>query len=116
MNTKDQTTYRIGQVGKLLNLPTYVLRFWEMEFSELKPAKTPSGQRIYSQADVEIVKMISHCRYNEKLTVEGTRSRLKSMTSETENVAKSTDYARYNVKSVLDEIKNGLQEILCDLK
>ena len=41
-------TYRIGEAARLLKLEGYVLRFWETEFEQLRPLRTPKGQRLYS--------------------------------------------------------------------
>ena len=43
----DKLYFRIGEVADLCRLPAYVLRFWESEFSQLKPTKGSTGQRMY---------------------------------------------------------------------
>ena len=48
----DKLYFRIGEVSRLCGLPTYVLRFWETEFPQLKPPKSNTGQRTYRRADV----------------------------------------------------------------
>ena len=47
--------YKIGEVSRMTKLPAYVLRFWESEFSFLKPKKSRGNQRLYVQRDVETV-------------------------------------------------------------
>jgi DNA-binding transcriptional MerR regulator len=49
----DKLYFKIGEVGEIAELPTYVLRFWETEFTRIKPKRTSSGQRLYSKNDVE---------------------------------------------------------------
>ena len=43
-----ERTYRIGEAARLLDLEGYVLRYWETEFAQLRPGRTPKGQRVYS--------------------------------------------------------------------
>ena len=47
--------YKIGEVSKISKLPAYVLRFWESEFSFLRPKKSRGNQRLYVQKDVDTV-------------------------------------------------------------
>lgn len=51
-------TYRIGEAARLLKLESYVLRFWETEFAQLRPVRTPKGQRLYSDADLVLLRRI----------------------------------------------------------
>ena len=51
-------TYRIGEAARLLKLEGYVLRFWETEFEQLRPLRTPKGQRLYSDADLVVLRRI----------------------------------------------------------
>lgn len=74
--TPDKLYLRIGEVSAATGLPTSVLRFWESEFAALAPRKSSSGQRLYSQKDVELVSEIKELLYAEKLTIEGARQRL----------------------------------------
>ncbi len=67
------TVYRIGEAAKLLNLKTYVLRFWETEFPQLVPDRAESGQRLYTEAHIELLQRIRHMLYEQGLTIEGAR-------------------------------------------
>ena len=70
-------TYKIGQAAKLLDVKPFVLRFWESEFKDvLVPVRTPSGQRAYTQGNVELVREIKRLLYDEGLTIEGAKKRL----------------------------------------
>ena len=71
-------TYKIGQAAKLLDVKPFVLRFWEGEFKDvLVPVRTPSGQRAYTEANVELVREIKRLLYDEGLTIEGAKKRLR---------------------------------------
>ena len=71
-------TYKIGEAAQLLNLKSYVLRFWETEFPQLSPLRTEKGQRLYSEADLELLKFIRHLLHERGLTIEGARKVLQS--------------------------------------
>ena len=73
----DKLYFRIGEVARLLDLPPYVLRFWESEFPQLKPNKGGTGQRLYRRRDVEAVAEIRHLLYDEGYTIPGARQLLK---------------------------------------
>lgn len=69
--------FRIGEVAKILGVKPYVLRYWETEFSVLKPGKTPSRHRLYRKRDVETLLEIKRLLYEEGFTIAGAKKRLK---------------------------------------
>ncbi len=74
----DKLYFRIGEVARLLDLPPYVLRFWETEFPQLKPNKGGTGQRLYRRREVELALRIRSLLYDEGYTIPGARQFLKS--------------------------------------
>jgi DNA-binding transcriptional MerR regulator len=73
----DKLYYRIGEVEALTEIPAYVLRYWESEFKLLRPKKNPAGQRLYRKKDLELVLRIKTLLYEERLTLEGAKKRLR---------------------------------------
>lgn len=71
-----ERTYRIGEAASLLNLKTYVLRFWETEFPQLVPLRTEKGQRLYTEADLALLRRIRLLLHERGLTIEGARRML----------------------------------------
>jgi DNA-binding transcriptional MerR regulator len=65
--------YKIGEVSQLTKLPAYVLRFWESQFTFLKPKKSRGNQRLYVQREVETVLEIKRMLYEEGHTIEGVK-------------------------------------------
>ena len=65
--------YKIGEVSQLTKLPAYVLRFWQSQFSFLKPKKSRGNQRLYVQRDIETVLEIKRMLYDEGHTLEGVK-------------------------------------------
>ncbi|MEW6409146.1 MAG: MerR family transcriptional regulator, partial [Nitrospirota bacterium] len=64
----DKLFYRIGEVSKLTGIAPYILRYWESEFSFLKPRKNNSGQRVYLKKDIELILEIKKLLYEERYT------------------------------------------------
>lgn len=73
----DKLYFRIGEVAELCELPTYVLRFWETEFPQLRPGKSSTGQRMYRRRDVDNVLHIRKLLYEEGFTIAGARQHLR---------------------------------------
>jgi DNA-binding transcriptional MerR regulator len=74
----DKLYFRIGEVARLCEVPTYVLRFWESEFPQLKPNKGGTGQRLYRRRDVELALRVKTLLKDEGYTIPGARQTLKS--------------------------------------
>jgi DNA-binding transcriptional MerR regulator len=70
------TTYKIGEAAALLNLKTYVLRFWETEFPEFVPLRTEKGQRLYTEAHLALLERIRYLLHERGLTIGGARKAL----------------------------------------
>ncbi len=64
---------KIGAVAKIFKLNTSVLRFWESEFLELCPFRTTTGQRLYSQRDIAIIKKLKKLLHTDGLTIDGAK-------------------------------------------
>ena len=97
--------YSIGEVSKMVNLKSYVLRYWETEFKQLNPPKNRAGNRTYRQKDIDLIIKIKDLLYNKKYTIDGARSMISS---------KNDDIKSYRAKNgnLIVKIKNELQEIL----
>lgn len=67
------TTYKIGEAAALLNLKTYVLRFWETEFPHIVPLRTDKGQRLYTEDNLALLERIRFLLHERGLTIEGAR-------------------------------------------
>ena len=58
MEDLSKRYYRIGDVASILNIPTSTLRFWEKEFTIIKPVRNQKNTRLYTPKDIETIKMI----------------------------------------------------------
>ena len=73
----DQALRTIGEVAKELDVPAYVIRFWEKNFAEIKPIKRDAGRRYYRPEDVTALKNIQRLLHKEGFTIKGAQKFLK---------------------------------------
>ena len=68
--------FTIGEVSELCGVKPHVLRYWEQEFSQLKPVKRRGNRRYYQHHEVLLVRRIRELLYNQGFTISGARNRL----------------------------------------
>jgi len=83
--------YSISEVSRITDLEQYVLRYWETEFDQLKPAKNSSGNRIYTNKDIKLILLIKKLLKEEKYTIEGAKKILKNYSGDESEVLKSEE-------------------------
>jgi|TARA_B110000495_G_scaffold7956_1_gene5866 DNA-binding transcriptional MerR regulator len=103
--------YSIGEVSELTQLKAYVLRYWETEFSQLKPPKNRAGNRTYRQKDIDMLLNIKDLLYKKKFTIDGARSVIsrKETIPEEDNISESFNEKQ---KVIYGKIKDDLTAIL----
>ncbi|HEX2164479.1 MAG TPA: MerR family transcriptional regulator [Thermoanaerobaculia bacterium] len=74
--------YKIGEACKALDIQPYVLRYWETEFPALAPSKSRSGQRVYSEKELAIIRRIKELLYDEGYTIAGAKKKLEAELTE----------------------------------
>ena len=110
----DKLYFRIGEVGRLCQLPAYVLRFWETEFPQLRPTKSSTGQRMYRRRDVEFVLRIKRLLYEQGYTIAGARQLLKAEVRTPKNQS-ALPFPQALPPEGLKQIRQQLQEVLAIL-
>lgn len=68
--------YKIGQAAKEIGVKTHTLRFWEDEFDEIVPIRTDTGQRLYTEENLIVLREIKKLLYDEGLTIDGAKKRM----------------------------------------
>ena len=77
--------FTIGEVSELCGVKPHVLRYWEQEFTQLKPVKRRGNRRYYQHHEVLLIRRIRELLYEEGFTISGARNRLDSRLSEHAN-------------------------------
>jgi DNA-binding transcriptional MerR regulator len=97
-----EQTYKIGEAAALLNLKSYVLRFWESEFPQLNPLRTESGQRLYTGKDLALLRRICNLLHDRGLTIEGAKKVLSGVQLGDEGL--SSDILNEGYKDLFSEL------------
>jgi DNA-binding transcriptional MerR regulator len=70
--------FTIGEVGELCGVKPHVLRYWEQEFTQLRPVKRRGNRRYYQHHEVMLIRRIRELLYEQGFTISGARNRLLS--------------------------------------
>ena len=103
--------YSISEVSKITGLKQYVLRYWETEFPELRPAKNRAGNRIYRDKDIDLIKKIKTLLYDEKFTIEGARHKLRDE-EDFDNSQMRLHFGLSKPMKLIEEIRKEAEEVL----
>jgi DNA-binding transcriptional MerR regulator len=76
--------FTIGEVSELCGVKPHVLRYWEQEFTQLKPVKRRGNRRYYQHHEVLLIRRIRELLYEEGFTISGARNRLDNSRIESE--------------------------------
>ena len=116
MEAKDikKLYYSISEVSDITDLKQYVLRYWETEFSQLKPNKNQAGNRIYRSHDIDLVLDIKSLLYDRKFTIKGAKQHLKDSSDEEEQVIPNKKIIKLGSLDIktLKDLKQGLDDII----
>ncbi|MDE6310438.1 MAG: MerR family transcriptional regulator [Muribaculaceae bacterium] len=107
MDSLDKHFYTISEVSELTELPPSTLRFWETQFSELKPNRTHKGQRRYTPKDIETIRMLRFLLHERGLKLEAARDELKRNRrgiDKTADIVRRLEEARSQLQKLLDQI------------
>jgi DNA-binding transcriptional MerR regulator len=111
--------FTIGEVSELCGVKPHVLRYWEQEFTQLKPVKRRGNRRYYQHHEVLLIRRIRELLYEEGFTISGARNRLDSATPQEEKaepVARSARAASGTGGVDLNAIKRELRAVLDQLQ
>ncbi len=112
--------YKIGEAAKILNVKTSVLRFWESEFKQIRPKRTETGQRYYSEKDMQLLYKIHSLLYEQEMTINGAKKALQQLTKTENNNQHSKELSNKKEENKkqenISELQNTLLEIYDELK
>jgi DNA-binding transcriptional MerR regulator len=102
--------FTIGEVSELCGVKPHVLRYWEQEFTQLKPVKRRGNRRYYQHHEVLLIRRIRELLYEEGFTISGARHRL----AQGEEPATRAE-PRAEAADVLDNLRDELRAIIAIL-
>lgn len=112
MDELNKRFYRIGDVAEILNIPASTLRFWEKEFTIIKPTRNAKNTRLYTPKDIETIKMIHYLVKEKGLKLDAAQAMIRrnrdgvSKRFEAIDRLKSVKAQLLLLKKALDEIKS----------
>ena len=112
----EKLFFKIGEVSRLTDVKSHVLRYWESEFSVLNPPKNRASQRVYRKKDIETVLLIKTLLYNENYTISGARKRIREMRSEEKTRGQIDMFTggnvdRKKIQAAIDDLERALRMI-----
>jgi DNA-binding transcriptional MerR regulator len=99
--------FTIGEVSELCEVKPHVLRYWEQEFTQLKPVKRRGNRRYYQRQDVILIRQIRTLLYEQGFTIGGARQRMAGAVPESEDAAKPPVDTRL-VREMIEELEEAL--------
>ena len=85
--------FTIGEVGELCGVKPHVLRYWEQEFTQLKPMKRRGNRRYYQHHEVLLIRRIRDLLYDQGFTIHGARNRLQELAQQERDQRKAQHLA-----------------------
>ena len=101
--------FTIGEVSELCGVKPHVLRYWEQEFTQLRPVKRGGNRRYYQHHEVLLIRRIRELLYQDGFTISGARNRLDELASRKREDAEESIGLREQLSAVRSEIKSLLQ-------
>ena len=103
--------FTIGEVSELCAVKPHVLRYWEQEFTQLKPVKRRGNRRYYQHHEVLLVRRIRELLYNEGFTISGARNKLGETALQQHEEAEEIERLRAALAHVRAEIVATLEQL-----
>jgi len=102
----DKLYFSIGEASRIAEVEPHVLRYWESEFSGLRPRKDKAGRRNYQKKDIEIILRIKDLLYHQRYSIAGAKKKMMEK-GEREQRAKERD-----LTATLQTVRKGLRSVL----
>ena len=108
--------FTIGEVSELCGVKPHVLRYWEQEFTQLKPVKRRGNRRYYQHHEVLLIRRIRELLYEEGFTISGARNRLDHSLVQDEKTESAPSAAAPGAGVDLAAVKRELRAVLDQLQ
>ncbi|MCH7761200.1 MerR family transcriptional regulator [candidate division TA06 bacterium] len=105
--------YKISEVASICGIKPHVLRYWELEFSLLKPKKNRGGRRAYTETDIWVIREIKKLLYEERFTIDGAKKKLSTPGGRGSNHFQvAIPFDDHRAKEVLKIVKKEIEDLL----
>ncbi len=113
--------FTIGEVSELCGVKPHVLRYWEQEFTQLKPVKRRGNRRYYQHHEVLLIRKIRELLYEQGFTISGARNRLDGADAKHVGMVDSNNSESISNPEIIsniniDNIRRQLQEVIALLR
>jgi len=103
----EKLYYSIGEVSEMLDVPVSTVRFWENEFSILKPMKNKKGNRMLTPDDIRNLKIIHRMLKEEGMTLQGVKKKLAGKWEEADSKYEITESLR-KIRDLLTDLRDNI--------
>jgi DNA-binding transcriptional MerR regulator len=100
----EKLYYSIGEVARMFDVNTSLIRFWEKEFDIIKPKKNKKGNRLFTQKDIDNFHIIFHLVKEKGMTLKGAKKKMKENKEDTEH--------NFEIVRSLEQIKEMLTDLV----
>ncbi|WP_158934332.1 MerR family transcriptional regulator [Burkholderia sp. S171] len=110
--------FTIGEVSELCGVKPHVLRYWEQEFTQLRPVKRRGNRRYYQHHEVLLIRRIRELLYEQGFTINGARNRLDShgrpngSAGDIEDMQESGAIPQMNVAVDVDQLRKDILKVI----
>ena len=106
----EKKYYRISEVADILGLPQSTLRFWENEFTIIKPKRNEKNRRLYTAADIEIIRLVYYLVKEKGMKLDAAQAEIRRNRSNVSKRVEVIDRLR-SIRETLVNIKKGIEKI-----
>lgn len=100
----EKLYYSIGEVARMFDVNTSLIRFWEKEFDIIKPKKNKKGNRLFTKKDIDNFHIIYHLVKEKGMTLKGAKKKMKENKEDTEH--------NFEIVRSLEQIKEMLTDLV----
>jgi DNA-binding transcriptional MerR regulator len=108
--------FTIGEVSELCGVKPHVLRYWEQEFTQLRPVKRRGNRRYYQHHEVLLIRRIRELLYDQGFTISGARNRLDELANEPSARPARSGANAAAAKSGLGRLRQELKTVIEQLR
>jgi DNA-binding transcriptional MerR regulator len=108
--------FTIGEVSELCGVKPHVLRYWEQEFTQLRPVKRRGNRRYYQHHEVLLIRRIRELLYDQGFTISGARNRLDEIANEPARATARATTASNTSKPALAQLRQDLKNVIDQLR